>query len=94
MWHAVVANNVAVRAGGFVLTDYFEYSSDYFIETRNNHVGEAAYYGTPGFSTGRNIYGVQGAHLNPLGLFLTPLGLFLRTSIPLIWRILSAFLRA
>jgi hypothetical protein len=32
--------------------------------------------------------------LNPLGLFLDPLGLFLRTSIPVIWRILSAFLRA
>jgi hypothetical protein len=32
--------------------------------------------------------------LNPLGLFLNPLGLFLRTSIPFIWRILSAFLRA
>ena len=29
--------------------------------------------------TGRNRYGVQGAHLNPLGLFLNPLGLFLRT---------------
>jgi hypothetical protein len=35
---------------------------------------------------------VQGAHLNPLGLFLNPLGLFLRTSMPFIWRILSAFL--
>ena len=44
--------------------------------------------------TGRNRREVQGARLNPLGLFLTPLGLFLRTSIPLIWRILSAFLRA
>jgi hypothetical protein len=32
--------------------------------------------------------------LDPLGLFLTPLGLFLRTSIPFIWRILGAFLRA
>jgi hypothetical protein len=30
---------------------------------------------------------VQGAHLNPLGLYL-------RTSIPFIWRILSAFLPA
>jgi hypothetical protein len=29
--------------------------------------------------------GVQGAHLNPMGLFL-------RTSIPFIWHILSAFL--
>ena len=43
---------------------------------------------------GSNREGVQGAHLNPLGLFLKPLGLFLRTSIPVIWRILSAFLRA
>ena len=30
---------------------------------------------------GETDTGVQGAHLNPLGLFLTPLGLFLRTSI-------------
>jgi hypothetical protein len=30
---------------------------------------------------GRNRYGAQGAHLNPLDLFLNPLGLFLRTSI-------------
>ena len=43
---------------------------------------------------GSNRQGVQGAHLNPLGLFLNPLGLFLRTSIPFIWSILSAFLRA
>jgi len=35
------------------------------------------------FSPGRKRYGVQGAHLNPLGIFL-------RTSIPFIWRILSA----
>ena len=28
------------------------------------------------------------------GSLLTPLGLFLRTSMPFIWRILSAFLRA
>jgi hypothetical protein len=35
--------------------------------------------------------GVQGGHLNPLGLFLTHLGLFLRTSTPFIWRVLSAF---
>ena len=32
--------------------------------------------------------------MNPLGLFLNPLGLFLRTSIPCIRRILSAFLPA
>ena len=32
--------------------------------------------------------------MNPLGLVLTPLGLFLRTFIPFIKRILSAFLRA
>ena len=44
--------------------------------------------------TGSNRSGVQGAHLNPLGLFLNPLGLCLRTSIPFIWRILSAFLPA
>ena len=30
---------------------------------------------------GRNRYGVQGVHLNPLVLFLNPLGLFLRTFI-------------
>jgi hypothetical protein len=34
--------------------------------------------------SGRNKYGVQGAHLNPLGLFLDPLGLLLRTSIPFV----------
>jgi hypothetical protein len=36
--------------------------------------------------------GGSGGSLDPLGLF--PLGLFLRTSIPFIWRIMSAFLRA
>jgi hypothetical protein len=35
-----------------------------------------------GSVAGSNRSGVQGAHLNPLGLFLNPLGLFLRTSIP------------
>jgi hypothetical protein len=30
---------------------------------------------------GRNRYGVQGRHLNPLGFFLNPPGFFLRTSI-------------
>jgi hypothetical protein len=39
------------------------------------------------FEPGRNRSGVQGAHLNPLGLFL-------RTSIPFIWCILSVFLPA
>jgi hypothetical protein len=34
-------------------------------------------------TAGRNKYGVQGAHFNPLGLFL-------RTFMPFIWRILSA----
>ena len=34
-------------------------------------------------TAGRNKYGVQGAHLNPLGLFL-------RIFMPFIWRILSA----
>jgi hypothetical protein len=40
--------------------------------------------------------GVSGAHPLglPLGLFLNPLGLFLRTSVPFVWRILSAFLPA
>jgi hypothetical protein len=38
-------------------------------------------------ASGGNRYGVQGAHLNPLGLFL-------RTSIPFRWRVLSAFLPA
>jgi hypothetical protein len=36
-------------------------------------------------TAGRKRSGVQGAHLNPLGLFL-------RTSIPFIWRIMMAFL--
>jgi hypothetical protein len=45
-------------------------------------------------AAGSNIQGVQGAYLNPLGLFLNLRGLFLRTSIPFIWRVLSAFLRA
>ena len=43
---------------------------------------------------GETDRGVQGAHLNPLGLFLNPLGHFLRTSIPFIWCIMSAFLPA
>jgi hypothetical protein len=47
-----------------------------------------------GAGPGRNRSGVQRAHLNPLGLFLTHRGLFLRTSIPFIWRVLSAFLPA
>jgi hypothetical protein len=37
--------------------------------------------------TGRKRKGVQGAHL-PVN---RPLGLFFRTSIPFLWRILSAF---
>jgi hypothetical protein len=41
----------------------------------------------PLFAAGRNRYGVQGAHLNPLGLFLC-------TSTPCMWRILSACLPA
>ena len=45
-------------------------------------------------SNSQGVQGVQGAHLNPLGLFLNPLGLFLRTSIPFIWHILIAFLPA
>ena len=40
---------------------------------------------------GKNRYGVQGVHLNPLDLFLNPLGLFLRTSILFIKLVLSAF---
>ena len=35
-----------------------------------------------------------GLLLKPLGLLLNPLGLFLRTSMPFLWRVLSAFLRA
>ena len=38
--------------------------------------------------------GGSGGSLEPLGLFLNPLDLFLRTSIPFIQCILSAFLRA
>ena len=38
--------------------------------------------------------GGSGAHLNPLSFFLNPLGFFLRASIPFIWGVLSAFLRA
>jgi hypothetical protein len=37
-----------------------------------------------GLRQGATDMGVQGAHLNPLGLFLNPLGVFLRTSIPFI----------
>jgi hypothetical protein len=39
------------------------------------------------FKPGRKRWGLQGAHLNPLGLFS-------RASIPFIWRMLSAFLPA
>ena len=66
----------------------------YFVD---KVIGEATWTDTSMdgvFVAGRNRQGVQGAHLNPLGLFLTPLGLFLRTSIPFIWRILSVFLPA
>ena len=38
--------------------------------------------------------GGSGGSLEPPGPLFEPLGLFLRTSIPFIWRILSAFLRA
>ena len=47
-----------------------------------------------GAAPGETDMGAQGAHLNPLGLFLNFLGLFLRTCIPFVWRILSAFLPA
>ena len=50
MWHSIVASNRAVRAGGFIVTDYFEYSSDYFIETHHNHVEQVPYYGSPGIN--------------------------------------------
>ena len=40
-----------------------------------------------GMRQGERDKGVEGDHLNPLGLFL-------RTSLPFIWRILSAFLPA
>ena len=38
--------------------------------------------------------GGSGGPLGPLGLFLNLLGLFLRTSVPFIWPVLSAFPRA
>ena len=52
MWHAVVANNVGMRFAGFVVTNFFPYSSSYFIETLNNRVTEGvAYYpSSAGFS--------------------------------------------
>ncbi len=52
MWHAVVANNVGTRFAGFVVTNFFPYSSSYFIETLNNRVTEGvAYYpSSAGFS--------------------------------------------
>ena len=50
MWHSIVANNRAVRAGGFIVTDYFEYSSDYFIETHHNRVEQVPYYGASGIN--------------------------------------------
>jgi hypothetical protein len=60
--------------------------------------GYVSYYsdsaGVVAFYSGRNRQGVQGAHLNPLTSFLNPLGIFLRASIPFVWCILSAFLRA
>jgi hypothetical protein len=40
---------------------------------------------------GETDRGFMGAQLNPLSLFLTHLGLFSRSSIPFIWRVLSAF---
>jgi hypothetical protein len=46
------------------------------------------------YGKGRDRQGVQGAHLNTLGLFLNPLGPFLRTSVPFVWRILGASLPA
>ena len=43
---------------------------------------------------GEQQIGGSGGSLEPPGPLLDPLGLFLRTSIPFVWRILSAFLRA
>jgi hypothetical protein len=43
----------------------------------------------PSRTQGERDRGVQGAHLNPLGIFLRPP---LKPSVPFIWRILSAFL--
>jgi hypothetical protein len=45
-------------------------------------VGKMAITTAAGIDAGRNRSGVQGVHLDPLGLFLNPLGLFLRTSTP------------
>jgi hypothetical protein len=58
--------------------------------------GEPRTYTDAAWAAGSNRQGVQGAHLNPLGLsaFLNPLGLFLRTFMPFVWRFLSAFLPA
>ena len=42
-------------------------------------------------SWGATDRGFRGAHLNPLDHFFNPLGLFLRTSVPFVWRVLSAF---
>jgi hypothetical protein len=36
---------------GFAVTNFFEYSSNYFIESNHNHVSERSYYsGAPGFN--------------------------------------------
>ena len=43
---------------------------------------------------GEQQIGGSGGSLEPWASFLNPLGLFLRTSIPFVWRFLSAFLRA
>ena len=45
---------------------------------------QSALDAAPGTARGERDRGSRGAHLNPLGLFL-------RTSIPSVWRMLSAF---
>ena len=64
------------------------------IDEVNLNVDDQAPAQSGGKKRGATERGVQGAHLNPLGLFLNPLGLFSRTSIPVTWRVLSACLPA
>ena len=61
------------------------------MEARDEEYGSTAFH----YACAREQQiGGSGGSLEPLGFFLNPLGLFLRTSIPFIWRILSAFLPA
>jgi hypothetical protein len=68
-----------------------KYRDSFGVEQTNEEIDEEI---TMEYRAGSNRSGVQGAHLNPLGLFLEPPGPLLRTSIPCIWGVLSASLPA